>query len=72
MTSKPVREMILQKRNQTEEPGLFISEKQGKRLTRRAVELIIEEIAKEAGVRANNYKKVTLSGEKNLISLRAA
>lgn len=53
---KPARQLILQKRNQTEEAALFISVKQGKRLTRRAVELIIEEIAKEAGVRANNYK----------------
>ncbi|UUZ78814.1 tyrosine-type recombinase/integrase [Paenibacillus sp. P26] len=49
---KPARQKILQKRNRTEEPALFISEKQGKRLTRRAVELIIEEIAREAGVRA--------------------
>jgi integrase/recombinase XerD len=52
---KPVRQMILQKRNRTEEPALFISVKQGKRLTRRSVELIIEEIAKEADVKANNY-----------------
>lgn len=55
---KPVRHTLLQKRNRIQEPALFISEKQGKRLTRRAVELIIEEIAKEADVRANN-KKVT-------------
>lgn len=52
---KPARQKILIKRNRTEEPALFISVKQGKRLTRRAVELIIEEIAKEASVRANNY-----------------
>ncbi len=48
--------MILEKRNRLEEPALLISEKQGKRLTRRSVELIIEEIAKDAGVRANNNK----------------
>ncbi|GAK43416.1 tyrosine-type recombinase/integrase [Paenibacillus sp. UMB7766-LJ446] len=53
---KPVRQMILQKRNRIDEPALFISEKRGQRLTRRAVGLIIEEIAKDAGVRANNYK----------------
>lgn len=52
---KPARQEILEKRNRTVEPALFISVKQGKRLTRRAVELIIEEIAREAGVRANNY-----------------
>jgi integrase/recombinase XerD len=54
----PVRHALLQKRNRIEENALLISEKQGKRLTRRAVQLIIEEIAKEADVRANN-KKVT-------------
>ncbi|GMX67451.1 tyrosine recombinase XerC [Paenibacillus elgii] len=53
---KPVRATILQKRNKTKETALFISEKRGQRLTRRSVELIIEEIAKVAGVRANNYK----------------
>lgn len=55
-TYKPDRRMILEKRNRLEEPALLISEKQGKRLTRRSVELIIEEIAKDAGVRANNNK----------------
>ncbi|WP_336788306.1 tyrosine-type recombinase/integrase [Paenibacillus sp. MMO-177] len=49
---KPARQISLQKRNRLDEPALFISEKQGKRLTRRAVELIIEVIAKEAGVKA--------------------
>ncbi|MNI36696.1 Tyrosine recombinase XerC [compost metagenome] len=54
----PVRHTLIQKRNRIDENALLISEKQGKRLTRRAVQLIIEEIAKEADVRANN-KKVT-------------
>ncbi|MFS0722270.1 tyrosine-type recombinase/integrase [Paenibacillus sp. 1P07SE] len=53
---KPTRKLILQKRNRKEEAALFISEKRGQRLTRRSVELIIEEIAKAAGVRANNHK----------------
>lgn len=53
---KPTRQMILQKRNRIDELALFISEKRGQRLTRRSVGLIIEEIAKDAGVRANNYK----------------
>lgn len=41
---------ILIKRNRQNEAALFISQKQGKRLTRRSVELIIETIAGEAGV----------------------
>ncbi|WP_206107413.1 tyrosine-type recombinase/integrase [Paenibacillus apii] len=53
---KPVRQSILEKRSRTEEAALFISQKQGKRLTRRAMELIIETIANEAGVKANNQK----------------
>lgn len=53
---KPVRRSILQKRNRLEEKALFISEKQGRRLTRRSVGLIIEDIAKNASVRANNNK----------------
>ncbi|MNW37238.1 Tyrosine recombinase XerC [compost metagenome] len=53
---KPVRQEILVKRNRQDEAALFISQKQGKRLTRRSVELIIETIAREAGVKANNQK----------------
>ncbi|MFC7680302.1 tyrosine-type recombinase/integrase [Paenibacillus sp. GCM10028914] len=53
---KPVRQEILIKRNRHNESALFISQKQGKRLTRRSVELIIETIAGEAGVKANNQK----------------
>lgn len=53
---KPVRQEILIKRNRQNEVALFISQKQGKRLTRRSVELIIETIAGEAGVKANNQK----------------
>ncbi|MBT2764424.1 tyrosine-type recombinase/integrase [Paenibacillus sp. ISL-20] len=53
---KPARQAILEKRNRVEEAALFISQKQGKRLTRRAVGLIIESIASEAGVKANNQK----------------
>jgi integrase/recombinase XerD len=52
---KPFRHEILKKRNRLDEQALFISEKRGQRLTRRSVELIIEEIAKAASVRANNY-----------------
>jgi site-specific recombinase XerD len=52
----PVREDILKRRNRIEEPALFVSEKLGKRLTRRSVELIVEQIADEAGVRASNLK----------------
>ncbi|CAI6084926.1 tyrosine-type recombinase/integrase [Cohnella sp. JJ-181] len=53
---KPHRLEILKKRSQINEQALFISEKRGQRLTRRSVELIIEEIARAAGVKANNYK----------------
>lgn len=53
---KPIRDDILKKRNKFEESALFVSEKRGQRLTRRSIELIIEEIAKEADVRANNNK----------------
>jgi hypothetical protein len=42
--------MKFEKRSRIEETMLFMSQKQGKWLTRRAVEVIIEEIAKEAGV----------------------
>lgn len=52
----PVRQDVLIRRNRIEEPALFVSEKLGQRLTRRSVELIIEQIAQEAGVRANNLK----------------
>ncbi|NHN33125.1 tyrosine-type recombinase/integrase [Paenibacillus agricola] len=53
---RPIRYDILKKRNKVDESALFISEKRGQRLTRRSIELIIEEIAKEADVRANNNK----------------
>jgi site-specific recombinase XerD len=52
----PVREDILKRRKRISEPALFVSEKLGQRLTRRSVELIIEQIAHEAGVRANNLQ----------------
>jgi site-specific recombinase XerD len=52
----PVRQDILNRRNRIDEPSLFVSEKLGKRLTRRSVELIIEQIALDAGVRASNLK----------------
>lgn len=53
----PVREDILIRRKRTNETtALFVSEKLGQRLTRRSVALIIEEIARDAGVRANNLK----------------
>jgi site-specific recombinase XerD len=52
----PVRQDILKRRNRIDEPALFVSEKLGQRLKRRSVELIIEQIALEAGVRANNLK----------------
>ncbi|MBW5446515.1 tyrosine-type recombinase/integrase [Cohnella sp. CFH 77786] len=50
------RTEILQKRNNMAEKALFISIKRGTRLTRRAVALIIEEIAESNGVKANNMK----------------
>ncbi|WP_255570375.1 tyrosine-type recombinase/integrase [Cohnella sp. CFH 77786] len=50
------RTEILQKRNNMAEKALFISIKRGTRLTRRAVALIIEEIAESTGVKANNMK----------------
>jgi integrase/recombinase XerD len=51
-----MRKKVLQIRNKAAEHALFISIKRGGRLTRRAIELIIEEIAQETGVKANNYK----------------
>jgi site-specific recombinase XerD len=52
----PIREDIIKRRKRIDEPAFFVSEKLGKRLTRRSVELIIEQIASEAGVRASNLK----------------
>ncbi|MFC5402396.1 tyrosine-type recombinase/integrase [Cohnella soli] len=56
---KPVRAEILTKRNNAKEKALFISEKRGERLSRRGIELIIEEIAAAAGVKAGQNLKVT-------------
>ncbi|AGA60056.1 site-specific recombinase XerD (plasmid) [Thermobacillus composti KWC4] len=50
---RPVRRKILEIRKRKDEPALFISEKRGTRLTRRGAELIIEEIAKESGIKYN-------------------
>ncbi|MFX3637401.1 MAG: tyrosine-type recombinase/integrase [Candidatus Pristimantibacillus sp.] len=47
---------VLHKRENMKETALFVSVKRGRRLTRRSIELIIEEIAREAGVKANNLK----------------
>lgn len=46
---KPVRQDILKRRKRLDQPALFVSEKRGDRLTRRGVELIIEEIALLSG-----------------------
>jgi site-specific recombinase XerD len=51
-----LRDDILKRRKRINEPALFVSEKLGQRLTRRSVELIIEQIGLEAGVRANNLQ----------------
>jgi site-specific recombinase XerD len=47
---KPTRRRILEERNNKDEVALFVNEKHGKRLTRRGVEHIIEQIAQAAGV----------------------
>lgn len=47
---KPTRRKILEERNTKDEVALFVNEKHGKRLTRRGVEHIIEQIAQVAGV----------------------
>lgn len=56
---KPVRADILLKRKRSTQPALFVSEKRGDRLTTRAVQLIIDQIALEAGVTAAGGAKVT-------------
>lgn len=55
---KPVREDILRQRNRLDEKALFLSEKRGDRITRRGLEFIIEQIAKEASVKAGAGFKV--------------
>ncbi|MGF9909119.1 tyrosine-type recombinase/integrase [Brevibacillus porteri] len=50
---KPIRKRILEERNNKDEVALFVNEKHGKRLTRRGVEHIIEQIAQAAGVECN-------------------
>ncbi|MFD2614600.1 tyrosine-type recombinase/integrase [Paenibacillus gansuensis] len=54
-----LRKELLQRRNRLNEDALFISEKRGERLTRRGIELIIEEIAEKAGVKAGGGMKVS-------------
>ncbi|KQN96786.1 tyrosine-type recombinase/integrase [Paenibacillus sp. Leaf72] len=52
----PLRKEVLIKRNNIKETALFISLKRGQRLNRRSIALIIEDIAAEADVKANNLK----------------
>ncbi|WP_240416767.1 tyrosine-type recombinase/integrase [Paenibacillus periandrae] len=56
---RPVRQDILNRRNRIDQPALFVSEKRGDRLTRRGVELIIEEIALVSGAKAGAGFKVS-------------
>jgi len=44
---KPVRRRILVERNNKDDVALFVNEKHGKRLTRRGVEHIIEQLRKQ-------------------------
>ncbi|GMX66644.1 site-specific tyrosine recombinase XerD [Paenibacillus elgii] len=55
----PERNAILVRRNRIHEQALFISEKLGKRLTQRGVQLIIDEIAQMANVKTIDTKKIS-------------